>query len=488
MLRKRLLKVTPWFFVLGLLISLVSCATNPVTGETQLMLLTEPQEIELGRQTDSQIVKQYGIYKDRALTAYMGDIGQRLGNLSHRPDLPYHFKILDSSVANAFALPGGYVYFTRGILAYLNTEAELAGVMGHEIGHITARHSAQQYSKAQLAQIGLGAGMILSETFRGLADLVQFGVGMLFLSFSRDNERQADDLGVEYSSRAGYDAAQMAGFFETLERMHPTADRSGLPEWFSTHPNPVDRIGAVQRKAREWQHKLGLKHLKENRNQYLNHINGLVFGEDPREGFVEHDIFYHPILRFQFPVPSDWKVLNTRTKVSMTSPGGKAVLTFTLSSHGSPEGAARGFLRESGAEVLESGRIEVNGLPGLWLTGKLRTRQGVLGVVSYCIQKDGKVYVFYGLSGASQFKGYASTFETTMRGFKGLTDPKKLNVKPDRIRVVLTRRGGSMRQVLEALGAPKAKLAEWAIMNGKRLEEQVQARTLVKIVEKGSLH
>ncbi len=487
MSKKRLFKIATCFLLLGLFLSLVSCATNPVTGTTELMLLSEPQEIELGRQTDSQIVKDYGIYKDPKLTAYMSDIGRRLARLSHRPGLAYHFKILDSSVVNAFAVPGGYVYFTRGILGYLNTEAELAGVMGHEIGHITARHSAQQYSKAQLAQIGLGAGMILSETFRSLSDLIQFGVGMLFLSFSRDNERQADDLAVEYSTRAGYDATHMANFFQTLERMHPTTDRTGLPEWFSTHPNPVDRIGAIQRKARQWQHDLGLKHLKENRDPYLRHINGLVFGENPLEGFVEHNIFYHPILRFEFPVPSGWKLLNTRSVVRMTSPGEKAVIIFALSSHGSYEKAARAFLQQSGAEVFESGRIQVNGLPAIWTTGRLRTRQGVLGMMTYFIQKDGEVCVFYGLCGVSQFKGYVPTFESTMRGFGRLTDPRRLNVKPDRIRVVPAPHDGFMRQILEELGTPGTKLAQWAIMNGMTLEQPVQAGKLIKIVEKGRL-
>jgi len=488
MSKTRLLRVAIGFFVLGLLISLVSCASNPVTGKTQLMLLSESQEIDLGRQTDAQIVKDYGIYKDPRLTVYIENLGKRLARISHRPGLPYHFKILDSSVANAFAVPGGYVYFTRGILAYLNTEAELAGVMGHEIGHITARHSAQQYSKAQLAQIGLGAGMILSETFRGLSDVIQLGVGMLFLSFSRDNERQADDLGVEYSSRAGYDATHMANFFQTLERMHPNTDRSGLPEWFTTHPNPEDRIGAIQRKAGQWQRKLGLKHLKSNRDQYLKHIDGLVFGEDPREGFVEHDIFYHPMLGFQFPVPPKWKLLNTRALVRISNSEGKAAVIFTLSPNASPEEAARGFVGQTGAHVVDSGRTTVNDLPAVWLTGRLKTRKGVLGVMAYFIKRGGRVCMFYGLCEASQFKRYAPAFQSSMRGFKNLTDPGKLSIKPSRIRIVPTRRRGSMRQALRALGAPEDKLEEWAVMNGMRLGETVPAGTLVKIIRKGTVH
>ncbi|NIR16083.1 MAG: M48 family metalloprotease, partial [Desulfobacterales bacterium] len=236
--------------LLGLLLWTASCAVNPVSGQRELMLVSESEEIQLGGQADADVVQQFGIYDDRRLNAYVNGLGQRMGKVSHRPRLDYHFKVLDVSVVNAFAVPGGYVYFTRGILASLNSEAELAGVMGHEIGHITARHSAQQISRAQLAQMGMAVGSIFSPEFRALSGLAGTGVQMLFLKFSRDNERQADDLGVEYASKVGYDASQMANFFETLERMHPHADKSGLPSWFSTHPNPEDREKVVRERAR----------------------------------------------------------------------------------------------------------------------------------------------------------------------------------------------------------------------------------------------
>jgi predicted Zn-dependent protease len=233
------------FCLIGLLLSIFSCAANPVTGKRELMLLSEADEIKLGQETDLQVVSEYGLYEDPRLTTDLNGICQRLGKISHRPNLTYYFKIVDASVVNAFAAPGGYIYFTRGILATLNNEAELAGVMGHEIGHITARHSAKQYSNAQVAQIGLGVGSLIIGS-SALSGLAQMGVGMLFLRFSRDNEREADNLSVEYSSRGGYDASEMANFFETLERMNPGSDRSGLPGWFSTHPSPVDRVQAIR--------------------------------------------------------------------------------------------------------------------------------------------------------------------------------------------------------------------------------------------------
>jgi len=483
--RKKLHGSLVWFFVIGLILSLVSCAANPVTGQPQLMLLSEGEEIQLGRQTDGQIVQDYGTYQDQKLITYMDRVGKKMARLSHRPALPYQFKILDTPVVNAFAVPGGYVYLTRGILANLNSEAELAGVIGHEIGHITARHSAQQYSNAKLAQITLGGAMILSETFRGFAGLAQFGVGMLFLSFSRDNEREADDLGVEYSSKAGYDATHMALFFETLERMQPNSDRSGLPEWFSTHPNPDDRIGAVQRKAKEWQKELGIKNLKVNRDVYLKNIDGLVFGENPQEGFVEHNVFFHPLLRFQFPVPVNWTFQNTRTMVRMTSSKKDAAILFILSPTDSPKKAAQAFVNESGARVVSSEQKNVNSLPAFCLVTKVRSNKGIIEIMSYFIQEGAGVYEFHGLTPESRFQKYSRIFENTMEGFRRLTDRRKLNVKPDRIRVVRSPKAGTMEQVLRSLGAPEGKLNQWAIMNGKTLSEPVPSGMLLKIVKKG---
>ena len=471
------------FLVLGLLYFPTGCAVNPVTGDHELMLLSEEDEIRLGRESDSQVMGEYGVYKDPQLTAYLDGMGKKLAKLSHRPGLPYEFKILDTPVVNAFAVPGGYVYFTRGILANLNSEAELAGVMGHELGHITARHSAQQYSRAQLAQVTLGSAMMLSETLQVLAPLAQMGVSMLFLSYSRDNEREADDLGVAYSSQAGYDATHMALFFETLERMKPTSDKSGLPEWFSTHPDPEDRIGAVQREAKKWQKDLGLKNFKVNRDAYLKKLNGMVYGEDPREGFVENDVFYHPLLRFQFPVPANWTLQNTRAMVQVTSGKKDAAIMFMLSSAKSPEQAAKNFVRKNRARLMASDRKRINGLSAVRTVSKIMTNQGTLEIMSGYVQKGDKVYEFHGLAPENAFRSYQPVFQKTMGGFKRLTNKRMLNRKPVRIQVASAPVTGTVKKVLKALGTPDRKLQAWAVMNGKTLDETVEAGTLLKIIK-----
>ncbi|MFB3885639.1 MAG: M48 family metalloprotease [Thermodesulfobacteriota bacterium] len=471
--------------IVGLLWGIYSCAVNPVTGKQELMLLSETDEVSLGRETDGQVIKEYGIYEDPQLTAYLNDLCQRIGRISHRPNLAYHFKVVDVSVVNAFAVPGGYVYFTRGILASLNSEAELAGVMGHEIGHITARHSASQYSKTQLAQLGLGVGMIFADKVPGLSELAQLGVGMLFLSFSRDHERQADDLGVEYASRLGYDASQMAGFFETLERMNPNPDQSGLPAWFSTHPNPEDRMKAVRGRSREWQDRLGRRNLLLNRDEYLSHIDGLVFGEDPRQGYVDEHVFYHPDLRFQFPVPANWKVNNTPSNVQMVSSGQDAVILFTMLKGTSPHEAAKTFASKNKARIIGSDPIQINGLASERLLSEVQTQKGVVRVLSYFIQRRKEIFVFHGLTSPGFFQKYQSLFDGTMRNFRELSDPRRINVKPDRIRIRVAGTSDRLENILRSFGVPDERLAEVALLNGKHLNDSILSNTMLKVVERG---
>jgi predicted Zn-dependent protease len=471
-------------WICALALGALSCAADPVTGRQRLMLLSEEQEVALGRQTDAEVVGQYGLYEDVALNAYLNEVGQPLAKVSHRPQLTYHFKVLDVAVVNAFAVPGGYVYMTRGILTALNSEAELAGVLGHEIGHITAQYSAEQYSKAQVAQAGLGMGMFVSEAFGlgALSQLAQFGVGMMFLKFSRDNEREADDLGVEYASRAGYDASELGGFFESLERMNPESDRTGLPGWFSTHPNPEDRVRVVRMRSGEWQQKLRVREPKVDRRAYLKQIDGLVYGEDPRQGYVEDHVFYHPDLRFQFPVPAGWQLQNTPSVVQMVSGQKDAVMLFAIASGESSKQAAQQFVKESGATVVESKSVRVNGMPAHRLLSQGRTRRGTLAVLSYFIEKDRLVYVYHGLCASTRFKDYSSMFYTTMGGFRNLTDSKKLSVKPDRVRIHPTVRAGSLRQALQALGVSADQMESLAVLNGMRLDDEVPEGTLIKTV------
>jgi predicted Zn-dependent protease len=470
--------------VVALFVWAVSCALNPVTGKREFMLMSSADELAMGQQTDPQILQTYGKYGDADLARYVSALGKKLGALSHQPNLAYTIQVLDSPVVNAFAVPGGYVYLTRGILAYLNDEAELAGVVAHEIGHIAARHSAQQYSKAQFAQLGLGLGSVLSKTFRKYAGVAQAGVELLFLSFSRSDEREADSLGVEYSAKAGYDSNHMANLFVSLERLNPGEAQGGLPGWFSTHPNPENRIAAIKQDTLTWREKIPQTQFTVNRDQYLKQIDGIVFGEDPRQGYVEGNIFYHPELKFQFPVPAGWKVTNTASQVQMINQDQNAVILFSMAPEKTPSAAAQAFINESKAVVVKSESTKVNGMAAHRIISDVTTEQGVIRIMSYFIQKGQTVYAFLGYTEQSRFNGYSSVFDQTMGRFNNLTDSRKINVKADRLDVKRTTSQGSLRQALQKFGEPANQGEALAIINGMKLDDAIPGNTYLKVVVK----
>ncbi|MEL6123598.1 MAG: M48 family metalloprotease, partial [Bacteroidota bacterium] len=261
-----------------LLISCIiqACAVNPVTGKKQVVFISESQEIAMGKQYDPSIIAEFGMYEDEDLQSFITAKGKEMGAISHRPELDYQFRILDSPVVNAFAVPGGYIYFTRGIMAHFNNEAEFAGVLGHEIGHVTARHSVVQMSKQQLYSGLFVAGMIVSEEFRQFGELGSQALGALFLKFGRDDESQSDELGVDYSTQIGYDSHEMANFFNVLDRKRELAGQQRIPEFQSTHPDPVNRFNRVHHLSKIYQEKSAFSSLKVNRDSYLRLIDGLV--------------------------------------------------------------------------------------------------------------------------------------------------------------------------------------------------------------------
>ncbi|MFQ5751614.1 MAG: M48 family metalloprotease [bacterium] len=468
---------------LFLLQFLLSCATNPVTGKKELSLLSNDQEIKLGAEADPGIVAQYGLYDDAKIAEFVNQLGQKMARISHRPNLEFHFRVLDSPVINAFALPGGYVYITRGILGYMNSEAELAGVMGHEIGHITARHGAKAYTRAQLAQVGFGVGYIFSDTFRRFSDVAQLGVGLLFLRFSRDQERQSDELGVQYSTTVGYDASDMSHFFGTLNRLQEQSGQS-LPGWFSTHPNPADREAKTLQLAREAQQKSTLSEFKVDRAHYLDLINGIVFGEDPRQGFVENGYFYHPTLDFQFPVPTDWQLVNTPQQVQMVNKAQTAAMQFTLSQQATARGAADKFVADNQARVINSASKRVHGFPTEIRESSVSSQQGDLNVLSYFIEKDKYVYVFHGFSSKKDYNNNLNAFKYTMNNFDRLKNQKAKNVQPTRIKVVKVTARSTLKDFLARYPNNKMSADKLAIINGMKLTDIVKPGDRIKVLSR----
>jgi predicted Zn-dependent protease len=465
-----------------------SCAVNPVTGKKQLMLMSEAQEVELGAQYDPTVIATFGLYEDPELQSFIEERGKELAKISHRPNLEYHFRILDSPVINAFAVPGGYVYLTRGILAHFNNEAELIGVMGHELGHITARHTASQQSKQQLGQLLLVGGMIVSEDFRQFADYAMQGMQLLFLKFSRDNERQSDKLGVEYASRIGYDAHKMADFFNVLNKMQMESESGGVPTFFSTHPDPGDRYNDVNKRADSWQDSLKTNNWKVNTDSYLRMIDGIVYGEDPRQGYLESNVFYHPDMKFKFPVPPGWQLENSPIQVQMAPSDGKAAIIFTLAKQKTAAEASQTTIQELNLTSLESRNITVNGLPAVAVVSQQVSQNQQTGaeqtikVLSYFIEYSGAVYVFHGVSAGENFGNYLQMFESTMANFNRLTEASKLNVKPKRIKVQSVRNSGTLADAFKAFGVPQNQMNDLALLNNMELTDNVSRGKLIKLI------
>ncbi|QHT72036.1 M48 family metalloprotease [Rhodocytophaga rosea] len=455
------------------------------------MLMSKGQEVAMGQQSDPEIINYFGLYEDKSLQRFIEEKGQQMAAVSHRKDLKYQFKIVDSPVVNAFAVPGGYVYFTRGIMAHFNNEAEFAGVLGHEIGHVTARHSAKQYSKAMLAQVGLVAGMIVSPEFAQYADVAQQGLSLLFLKFGRDDERQSDKLGVEYSTKIGYDAQEMADFFQTLDRISKQSGAEEAPDFLSTHPNPQDRYRDVQKLATDWKKKTDATSLKVNRNSYLKMIDGIIYGDDPKQGFVENNVFYHPVLKFQFPIPPTWAFQNTPQQVQMAPKEGDAMMAMTLAQGQSLEAAAQSLVQNNQLTVIESKQENVNGLPAIAIIAQPQPQQQQgqqqqqdVRALIYLIQYGENIYQMMGITSTTNFNNYFNTFNTVITNFRKLNDPEKINRKPDRIRIKSVKRNGTLAQALADLKVHQDKIQELAILNGMQPEDKVESGMLVKVLEK----
>ena len=474
------LTFTSRLVIIGLtyLLLIISCARNPVTGKKEFMLMSVNQEKALGASYDPQVVSQFGIYDDAKLQSFITEKGKAMAAIGHRPELDFQFKVVDSPVVNAFAVPGGYVYFTRGIMAHFNNEAEFAGVLGHEIGHVTARHSARQYSQQMLAQLGFIVGMVASEDFRQYSDLASAGLQLMFMKFSRNHESQSDKLGVEYSTKVGYDAHEMANFFNTIKRIQVQAGAS-VPTLLSTHPDPGDRYQRVHQLAAKEQ--AGRSNLKVNRESYLRMIDGIIYGEDPKQGYVENGVFYHPELKFQFPVPNGWQVVNTPAQVQMAPKNGKALIVFTLSGEKTLAAAERASIQADQLQVLSSRNVSVNGNNAVETVANLNEKVSLL---MYHIQYGGNIYKFSGLAAKADFRGYQNNFNAVFKKFDSLTDPSKINRKPERIRIKEVSKTSNFTEVMRGFNMPSNRIDELAILNGMKSNQQVKKGTLVKVILK----
>src|SRR5215213_6068362 len=428
-------KTIPGIRLIALSLMVAACATNPVTGKRELSLVSEQQEIQMGQEGAQQVAQDIGLINDQALQNYVQGIGAALAAKSEGPNLPWTFRVVVDPSPSAFALPGACIFVTRGLLGLMNNEAELASVVGHEIGHVTARHSVHQMSEQQVSQLALGVGAILSPTVAQLGNVASQGLGLLFLKYGRDDERQADDLGFRYALGQGYDVRYMDDVFRSLQRLGEQSKQSPLPTWLATHPGEAERIQTIDAKLAALQPNQ-LANAKVNAQGYMQRINGLVYGQNPRNGFFQGSTFYQPDLRFQMTLPAGWQGQNLTQAVVAVSPQQDAIIQLTLAQGNSPDAAARTFLSQQGIQAGQASRETVNGVPAVASTFQAQTEQGVIQGLAAFFTYNGTTYQVIGYSPAQKYAAYDPVFRQTLGSFAPVTDPKILEVQPNKVNVV----------------------------------------------------
>lgn len=490
---------------LALAASACTPVRNPATGELQYTSLTPEEEARLGQAEHPRALAQFGgPYDDAALQAYVERVGTRVKDASEMAGEDFTFTLLDNDLVNAFALPGGYVYVTRGILALANNEAELAGVLGHEVGHVTARHTAQRYDRAQLGQLGSVAAQVLGAlggAYLGGTEgarlggqlggqLGSLGATAYVQGFSREQEFEADQLGIRYLADAGYDPRAMSTFLQALQANDAyEARRSGrdpgseswFAGWLRSHPRTPDRVErAAASVASETP---GAR--ETDRDSFLDAIDGMIYGENPAQGIVRGNRFTHPGLRFAFAAPSGFRLQNTPAAVIGTDGRGRFLL-FDLAREGA-RGDLRAYLQNEWVtnqrlQDLQSvsvggldaavgfGQVALNGQPGQAMFSAVRSG-------------DGRVYRFLHAKAGQLTRADVAAFEESLRSFRNLSEAAA--VRPLRIRVVTVGPGDTVESLARQMEVEEDPRGLFELLNGLDRGRTLEPGDRVKVIRRG---
>lgn len=485
-------------FVLLTAVFLTGCSIqkNPVSGNKRAFGYSWSQEVQIGKDADKEITEQFGLYNDEEISTYVVDIGEKVLAESHmrRPETDpqfketeFFFRVLDSPVINAFALPGGYVYMTRGLMAHLNNEAQFAVVMGHEIGHVAARHASQRALRQTVGQVAVIGGSVLGQEVLGLPggtllDLSSSAAQLLFLRYSRDNERESDELGVEYAAMNQYVASEGAALFTSLKRISENEQQS-IPNLLSTHPDPGEREITIPQLAEEWRNR-GYDQDIMNHDRYMELIDGMTFGENPREGFGRDGVFYHPELAFQFSIPAEWSLINQRAQVVLLSPDEDAVSIFRIDSESStPQQSVQEITSQEEVDVIDEFQTESsNEWEAYVATAHASLEDGTpVTLHIYAVAYEERIYRFISYTNRDSYSSYEENFQEITGSFDHLTDSSILNIQPVRIRAFKAESSGSFSSFLPETLPMEITPMEVAILNQVELDEQIQQGQWLKI-------
>lgn len=469
-------------------LGLGGCAVNPATGERIITFgTTLEDERRTGAAQHPVIVKQFGgVYADRRLAHYVREIGNNLARSSEMPNIEWRFTILNSEKINAFALPGGFVYVTRGLIALAGNEAELAGVIAHEIGHVTARHSTQRKSSGTLTGIGSAAADIILGAAAGqLANVLGHGI---IQQYSQSQEFQADELGVRYIARLGYDAGMMASFLGKMRAHSALQNRiKGRPtneidrgDFFASHPRTLDRVQRAVANAR------GAKPGSlQNRDEFLQNIDGLLFGSDPKEGILAGRTFSHPVQGFSFTIPAGFTVSNRPEALTAIAPGGVGMKFDIAGKHSNP--AMDGYIRNEwarGRQLAEMESMTVGGMPAATARTLIKDRRGTSYDIRFvAIRRDaGRIYRFLFQSPPDLTQKFSLPFRRTTFSMRNLAPAEAAAVKPLRIRIRAVRAGDTMAALAGMMAVGRFGLDWFQVLNGLVTGAPPPVGTPVKLV------
>ena len=450
--RRTFLKASTLFSVAG---TLPSCATNPVTGENDLILLNEDEEAELGRSSHKQVMKAYNSYNNPELLNYVTELGEKLAEISHRNELIYHFTVLDSPQVNAFAIPGGYIYITRGMLAYLGSEAELCGVLGHELGHITARHGVKQYSKNQVTNI-LSIAVSILVGNRSVANLSQLATAAILRGYGREAELEADRVGAEYISKVGYDPDALKNVIGVLKNQEEfdkilakEEDREPYAYHgvFATHPDNDKRLQEVISAAKKNINKVKLD---ENKKKFLDILEGVPFGPGEGQGSARGPNFYHTELDFTLKFPDGWKIENLPTSVLGTSKDRKTLIELTMRDLNRKISAKELIKRLYGESYTNGKEIKISEYKGYAADVDLNTTFGDYHKCRVAILYKNKKEAFQFIATTKDeddFSRNLSKFDETIMSLRKLKDSEKELGQPKRINLYQVKKGDTFKSL-----------------------------------------
>ena len=471
----------------GLLLLLLSaCAQNPVSKRYNFVLMDENSEIEIGRTNHPKIIKQYGLYQDSSLQHYVQTVGNKLAAVSHRQQLIYRFTVLDSPVINAFALPGGYIYITRGLMAYLNSEAELAAVLGHEIAHVTARHAVQQQTMARAANIGYTLGSIFFPQLRvtGSQQIFNLFGGVLLSGYGREHELEADGLSAQYLARAGYETKAMIDVISVLKNQATFAAAQakkqgrkvqGYHGLFASHPDHDTRLQQVVKQADQFSH---AKKSLVLRDTYLNQINGLTFGDSQAQGIRSGRYFYHLPLGFALAFPAHWQINHHASRVQAVSMGGKATIEMGNMDRNhklSPQAFIKKRLK---INKLKAGKaLSSNGLDGYTGLFKHKARQARVAV----LYLDQQAFVFFAKTKENKiFDQFDPDFLATINSLHQLRNEEMALAEELKINIVTTTPNDRYENWAKTSRISNNPLMTLKLLNGDYPDGKLQAGKLAK--------